>query len=128
MDELLRTPRLGGERARRASAGTEQKSDRKASGFFAAVEAGIGQLRQQGVRAFHKLSSAAAGHHVFDPLPFLAVSAVMGMIAILGTVYTPAYTVSVDGVKIGTVSTPTVFERVAARVEGRASQVLGHTY
>ena len=46
----------------------------------------------------------------------------------MGTVYTPSYVVEVDGVALGTVTSPSVFEDVVDRVESRATDILGYDY
>ena len=50
------------------------------------------------------------------------------MALVVGTVYTPSYVVSVDGVTLGVVSDPEVFEGAMERVEARASDILGYDY
>jgi hypothetical protein len=42
---------------------------------------------------FHRLISSLAGRPVLDPLPFLAITALVGVASVVGTVYTPAYAV-----------------------------------
>lgn len=46
----------------------------------------------------------------------------------VSTVYMPAYVVSVDGVTLGAVVEPSVFEEVVDRVEARATSILGYDY
>ena len=53
---------------------------------------------------------------------------VIGVAAVVGTVYTPSYVVEVDGVALGTVTSPSVFEDVVDRVESRATDILGYDY
>jgi murein DD-endopeptidase MepM/ murein hydrolase activator NlpD len=96
--------------------------------FFAAAQATARQLHRQGTRVFHRVMSAQAERPALDPLPFLAITTAIGVAAVVGTVYTPGYSVSVDGVALGTVQNPQVFERVVDRVETRASNILGYEY
>jgi len=62
------------------------------------------------------------------PLPFLAAMSVVGIAAVIGTVYTPSYVVSVDGVPLGLVEHQQDFEAAVERVESRASAILGYDY
>ena len=77
---------------------------------------------------FHRADAAAAGHKVIGPLAFLLIAGVIGVALVVGTVYTPSYVVSVDGVTLGVVSEPEVFEGAMERVEARASDILGYDY
>ena len=63
-----------------------------------------------------------------NPLHLLAAAAVLGVAAVVGTVYTPSYVVSLDGVPLGTVTVPAEFEAVVNRVESRATGILGYDY
>ena len=75
------------------------------------------------------LDAATAGERrLISPLNFFAAAAVIGLVAIVTTVYTPAYVVSQDGVVLGTVSDPQVFEDAVDRVEARATEILGYDY
>ena len=85
-------------------------------------------LRLQGARVFHRAWSAVAGKPKLSPLPFLALSAVIGVAAVVGTVYTPSYVVTVDGADLGLVRSQSVFEQAMERVESRASEILGYDY
>ena len=62
------------------------------------------------------------------PICFILSAAVIGVAAIVATVYTPAYVVEQNGIVLGTVSDPQVFEDAVDRVETRASQILGYDY
>ncbi len=72
--------------------------------------------------------ATAGGHRLISPLNFFAAAAVIGVAAVVGTVYTPSYVVSLDGVALGTVARPQVFEDVIERVEARATSILGYDY
>ena len=76
----------------------------------------------------HRADAAAAGHKAVGPLAFLLIAGVIGVALVVGTVYTPSYVVSVDGVTLGVVSDPEVFEGAMERVEARASDILGYDY
>lgn len=77
------------------------------------------------------LRRGLTGERSVSPLPpalFLAVSALMGAAAIVGTVYQGSYAVTADGVSLGAVAEPQVIESVIQRVEERASGILGEPY
>ena len=76
----------------------------------------------------HRADAAVAGHKAVGPLAFLLIAGVIGVALVVGTVYTPSYVVSVDGVTLGVVSDPEVFEGAMERVEARASDILGYDY
>lgn len=93
------------------------------------VQARLGQLQQRLELLQRRLDTATAGERrLISPLNFFAAAAVIGVAAIVATVYTPAYVVTQNGVVLGTVSDPQVFEDVVDRVEARASQILGYEY
>lgn len=114
MDEILREPEVRKPSARRDAQ---------------AADASFAQrLQAWSTRTYHKLNSAFAGRPVLDPVPFLAAAAVIGVAAVVGTVYTPSYVVTVDGEDIGLVKSQSVMEQVEERVESRASSILGYDY
>ena len=87
------------------------------------------QLQQRLELMQHRLDAATAGEQrLISPLNFFAAAAVIGVAAIVATVYTPAYVVEMDGIVLGTVSDPQVFEQAVDRVEARASEILGYEY
>ncbi len=131
MDEILRHPRplvppALPEQARRPLPlqGLGIRSRR----FWATVQAGAQVLRHRGVVFFHRADCALAGRKLMAPLPFLALAGVAAAALVVFTVYTPSYVVTVDGMDLGTVTDPAVFEQVVDRVEARASHILGHDY
>ncbi len=77
---------------------------------------------------FHRTDTALAGHKLLAPLVFLLLAGVLGVALLLNTVYIPGYVVTVDGVDLGVVSDPSVFEATVDRVEARATRILGHEY
>lgn len=84
-------------------------------------------FRQKNARALHKFDRALTSRRA-NPLAFLALATVLGITAVVGVVYTPTYVVSVDGVALGVVKNPQVFEGVERRVEARATSILGYNY
>lgn len=93
------------------------------------VQARLGQVQQRLELLQRRLDTATAGERrLISPLNFFAAAAVIGVAAIVATVYTPAYVVTQNGVVLGTVSNPQVFEDVVDRVEDRASEILGYEY
>ena len=93
------------------------------------VQARLGQLRQRLELLQRRLDVATAGERrLVSPLNFFAAAAVIGVAAIVATVYTPAYVVEQNGIVLGTVSDPQVFEDAVDRVEARASEILGYDY
>ena len=97
----------------------------KALNVLHAVQAGAivvgGKLNTLRLR----LDNAMAGRKLVNPLPFLALAAVAGAAFIVTSVYTPSYVVTVDGVTLGVVSEPAVFEEVIDSVEARTAAILG---
>ena len=85
-------------------------------------------FRQKHAMKLARLDNVLNGRRWMGPLPFLAVMSVVGVAAVVGTVYTPSYVVSVDGVTLGIVKEPAVFEQVVAQVEERATDILGYEY
>lgn len=136
MDEVLhasewntasRTPRTAHGTAARLEAAAQVLRERSAA--FADAAAAQGRVwKRQGIRVYHRRASAAAGKPRMARLPFLALSAVLGVAVVTTLMYTPAYVVHVDGVEVGLVRDPAVFEQAAARVEARTSQILGQEY
>ena len=118
MDELLHT---GHEEA--------QESGLSLAPLRARLTGGADALRARLAPLRHKLDAATAGgRRVVNPLHLLAAAAVLGVAAVVGTVYTPSYVVSLDGVPLGTVTVPAEFEAVVNRVESRATGILGYDY
>ena len=122
MDEILHSPQreLPRRRQRKGSApaGGEraERLKERFSKFMDAAGARSEVLRRQGTRIYHRVSSALAGKPKMAPLPFLAISAVIGVGAVVSTLYSPAYVVTVDGADVGVVRDQAVYEQAAARV------------
>lgn len=131
MDEILRPAQSDGGStiAEQILTGEQVQSfGSKLSKAAHAVQAGAIVLGKRIGLLFHKADCAMAGHKVISPLPFLAVAAVAAVAFVVSSVYIPSYVVSVDGVTLGTVTDPAVFEEVVDRVEARAANILGHEY
>ena len=118
MDEILRQPRseIGSTITERIRPETPTKPLRGTSGrVFSAVQA-LGR------------SITASRHKFLRPLPILAIAGLAAAAIVIGTVYTPAYVVTVDGEELGIVSEPADFEHAVERVETRAASILGHEF
>ena len=114
MDEILHTP-------------SEELS--APSGLLNRMQAGAEALRVRARRIQHWADTATAGGgRLISPIHLFAAAAVIGVAAVVGTVYTPSYVVELDGVALGTVRDPQVFEQVVDRVENRATSILGYDY
>ncbi len=125
MDEILHAPKGSG---REREAFTPAAARRLEQGKEALRGAGM-VLRQTGKTLQHRLDEATAGgRRLVSPVNFFAAAAVVGVIAVVSTVYTPSYAVSMDGIPLGTVRSPEAFEEVVDRVEARAGRILGREY
>lgn len=63
-----------------------------------------------------------------DPAIFLTLALSVSAAVALGSLYAPAYQVTVDGVELGLVSSRQAVEAAIERVESRASEILGYEY
>lgn len=122
MDEILHLPQQEGEAQRRI--GIRERLNVLSE----QVEGRAEDFRQKYAKGLTRLDNVLHGRRLLGPLPFLAVMSVIGVAAVVGTVYTPSYVVSVDGVALGTVKEPAVFEQVVDQVEKRATDILGYDY
>ena len=136
MDELLRDPRgLGDEKPSSLRAP-------KLTGTFSSAAGALSDLggtltgwreraeifwREKGEPMAHRLAELGRKHPV-SPMVFLAVSAAIGIAAVVGTVYDLSYVVNVDGVAVGAVRDTAVFEQAVQSVETRATRILGYEY
>lgn len=116
MDEILHIPQEP------AGESLALRLRRRALAAGAAVQSGIQRVRRWADAA------TAGGGRIVSPLHFLAAAAVIGVAAVVTTVYTPAYVVELNGTALGTVTAPEVFEGAVDRVETRASEILGYDY
>ena len=136
MDEILRAPHkeLPFHRPRKdhtPAGGQGERVERLKEQWAKRMEQ-MGELRGdlaiQSTRIYHRAHSAVAGKPKMAPLPFLALAAVIGVATVVGTMYTPAYVLTVDGVDVGVVQNKGVYDQIEARVEDRASEILGYDY
>ncbi len=67
-------------------------------------------------------------HHRLRPSRFLAAALLVGAVSTAVALYTPGYTVLVDGQKLGVVSDTDQFEAIQAKVEDQVSEILGQEY
>lgn len=61
-------------------------------------------------------------------LPFLALSLCVGALAVILALYTPCYTLSIDGTQVGPVRSHKMVAQTAQQVEGQVSYLLGKEY
>ena len=117
MDEILHLPQQ------------EEGGERLTARLRARAETAGAALRT-GAERFRRWTdtATAGGRRIISPLHFLAAAAVLGVAAVVTTVYTPAYVVELNGVALGTVTSPQVFEEALDRVEARATSILGYDY
>ena len=116
MDEILHIPQ------ERETESLTARLRAKAQTAGGAIRAGAGRFQHWADAA------TAGGGRIVSPFHFLAVAAVVGVAAVVTSVYTPAYVVEMNGVALGTVTSPQVFEDAVDRVEARATQILGYDY
>lgn len=132
MDDILHTSGEEALSARVRRAIPEDISGRglgsRLRGAGNAILDGAELLRRGVSRLFHRLDSTAVGGKLWGPAAFLAAAGFLGVALVVGTVYIPSYVVTVDGVDLGTVREPEVFERAMDRVEARATAILGYDY
>ncbi len=131
MDEILRhnRPQVGTQISEEIA--SEQGIDSlraKARKLFSDLHAGAIAAKKRAQFLWHALDCAIADRKVISPLPFFAISGVAILALLVSTVYTPSYVVTIDGVDVGTVLQPAVFDQVMDRVEQRACSILGHEY
>ncbi len=101
------------ERMRRAAVAVRNKAE-----LFRSRAAGL----------FHRTDAVTGRLGFLAPVAFLLTSAAIGAALVAATVYAPGYVVTVDGVALGTVTDPQVYEDATDRVEERASKILGYPY
>ena len=100
MDEILHIPQQ------------EEKAQSLTDRVRTKMEAASAVIRANAERLRRWSDAATAGGgRIISPVHFLAAAAVVGVAAVVTTVYTPAYVVAVDGVSLGTVASPQVFEQ-----------------
>lgn len=82
----------------------------------------------KGRRLTHALYNMAAGNPAAGPISFLVVSATIGISMVMVTLYTPSYSVTVNGEDVGIVASPLVVTDLVDEVESRGSDLLGYDY
>ncbi|MEA4954806.1 MAG: M23 family metallopeptidase [Pseudoflavonifractor sp.] len=92
------------------------------------------RLRMPSRQDVQKLLRAVPYHNFLerrsplDPLIYLVAALSVASAAVLGSLYGPSYSVSVDGVDLGLVQSRQAVETAIDRVEARAGNILGHSY
>ena len=122
MDEILHLP------SKETEASPRRSLRARLNGLGDQAEQRVEDFRQKHAAGLAKLAKVLNGRRLMKPLPFLAVMSVVGVAAVVGTVYTPSYVVSLDGVALGVVERPEDFEQVVDQVEARATDILGYDY
>lgn len=74
------------------------------------------------------LHDAASVHRTMAPLSFLIVSAVVGVSAVLGVLYSTSYAVTVDGRSLGVVADRQTVNSIIQTVEQHGQALLGRDY
>ena len=82
----------------------------------------------RGRRCIHSIYNMAAGNPVTGPMAFLAVSTVVGISILVVTLYTPSYSVTVNGELLGIVESQDVVTELVTQVEEDGSELLGYDY
>ena len=121
MDELLHEPRRLGE------AGADLPLGKKLRGFAEALQEKTA-LAWEEAQPKLRVARRWLSEHPISPLVYLAVATAVGVGAVVSAVYSPSYVVNVDGVDIGVVSDPAVYEQAVSHVETRAARILGYDY
>ena len=100
-----------------------------AAGKFPALAGAVPRFRQWAWnRRALTLPSFQERRSPLDPVIFLTLALSVTSAGVLGTLYGPAYSVTVDGVEVGVVSSRQAVEQAVSRVESRAARILGHDY
>lgn len=133
MDEILRQPRQNREcdPAPRRSSKRAQADWRDRLSWHTELILDRTAIARRGLgQVLHRVLSinTVGKGRVILPFAFLLLSIAAAAIFVVQTVYTPAYLVTVDGIELGVVLEPTVFDSVVERVEARASNILGYDY
>ncbi len=83
---------------------------------------------QEKFHVVRRADAVLAWFRSFPPIMFLAIATVLGLTAVVSTVYVPTYQVVLDGQPIGVVAHKADFDAAVSRVEARATDILGHEY
>ena len=120
MDEILRP--------QGSAMGGQALPAPEAEGVFGRLRRSLALVADTARRRWYGLDEALSGHKHLAPVPFLLFTGVLAAGLIVGTLYTSAYTVTVDGSEWGAVSSVTAFETVVEDVESQVSAILGEEY
>ena len=71
---------------------------------------------------------AVAGNRAVGPITFLGVAAALGLALTITTLYSPSYSVTVDGQEIGVVADQSMVSDAIQKVETEGTALLGHDY
>lgn len=85
-------------------------------------------LRIQSRRVLLHCHEALAGRRYAGPTSFLSVSAALGLVLTVTTLYTTSYAVYVDGENVGAVADQSTVEAAVSSVEAMGSRMLGYEY
>ncbi len=127
MDEILHQPRSAERNSAAAPAALAQALALPGR-LNAAAEERAERFLQNHVPLVRRVDHVLGSFRTFHPLLFLALAAILGVAAVIPTVYTPSYQVSIDGEPIGIVASQASFEATLDRVETRATAILGYDY
>lgn len=130
MDEILHSPSQRPEKARQRTHGRKQPATFTKERFSVAVDHVLdgAVLTRRTLRRISDILDETLGRVRFNPILFLAMAALLSVVLVVSTVYTPAFVVRLDGERLGLVADMTEVEAVVDRVEARASRVLGYDY
>ena len=118
MDELLHSSKVA----------ADSNTARRSADAMANVSKKLKKFWEDKGRPFmHKLSNF--GHeHPISPMLYLALSACIGIAAVVADVYDLSYVVNMNGTDLCVVNETAVFERAVESVETRATKILGYDY
>ena len=84
--------------------------------------------RIHGRRITHQFHNVVAGNRAAGPVTFLACSGALAVALTMTTLYTPAYSVTLDGESVGVVADAEVVQQAMETVEATGTSLLGHDY
>lgn len=84
--------------------------------------------RIHGRRITHQFHNVVAGNRAAGPVTFLACSGALAVALTMTTLYTPAYSVTLDGESVGVVADAEVVQQAMETVEVTGTSLLGHDY
>ena len=79
-------------------------------------------------RITHQFHNVVAGNRAAGPVTFLACSGALAVALTMTTLYTPAYSVTLDGESVGVVADAEVVQQAMETVEATGTSLLGHDY